>query len=156
MQRPDIDQLALLAGVLTIAVALVHLMHPQAGFPRLLEMVMVGALLFDPRPFTFTVIGVAMILGVLLVWNGLLPRRESYLAAMGLMILFMVGYAIWHLTGHGGFWPWREGHHHGGAPWEILWNHYWTDTWGQLSKTLEAITLAVLAYLYWVDIHSTE
>lgn len=152
MERSRIDMLALLAGGLTIMVALIHLNHPSAGFPRLLELLRTDNLLLDPRPPLFSLLGVAMIGGVLLVWNGMLPRRRAYEAGMAVMVLFLIGYAVWHLTGHGGVWPWRAAHTHHTPPLESLWNHYRSEPWAQVSKTLEMLAVGLLGYVYLVDV----
>lgn len=147
--HPIIQQhLGPFAGAVTILVAFVHLIHPRAGFPRLLEYLQFNLPLLDPRPLAFSLAGVAMITGVLLVWNGLLPRTPAYRLGMVMMVVFLVGYVGWHLTGHGGFWPYIETHHHGGNPVTIMVDHLRTDRWAQVSKSLEIAALALMYLAY--------
>lgn len=148
MDRRRVKYLATTAGVLVLLIGLLHLAHESAGFPRLIEQLQTSNLLLDPRPALFSLLGVASIAGVLLVWNGMLPRQSAYLAGIGLMLVLLFGYALWHLTGHGGFWPWRPAHFHDTSPLDLLWNHFWSYPWAQASKTLELIALVLLAYIY--------
>lgn len=147
-------RLALLAGALSLLVGFLHLAHETAGFPRLVLLVSAGQPLLDPRPLAFTVAGVGLIVGVLATWNDLLHRRGAYLAGIGMMVVFLVGYGLWHLTGHGSFWPFRPGQariHPGNPVWVIV-EHLRADRWELAAKATELAALALLVYLYRTDV----
>ncbi len=148
MIQPIRSHANMLAGGTIIIVAILHIAHPRIGLPRLLEYLMFQLPLLDPRPLVFTISGIGLIIGVLLAWNGLLSTRAAYLAGMAMMVIYLVGYVGWHLTGHGGFWPYIERHHHGGNPVVLIYNHLMADNWELVTKALELLSLGLLAIAY--------
>lgn len=83
----DLDRIA---GGLALFVAVIHLFHPQIGFPQLIQYLQLGTL-YDPRPLVFTISGLAIIVGVLLVYNGV-ARKRVYLLGIAMMITYLAGY----------------------------------------------------------------
>lgn len=144
----------MLAGALTIVVALLHLGHETAGFPRFVLLVSTGQPLLDPRPITFTIAGVGLIIGVLATWNGFVDRQWAYRLGIAMMVAFMAGYVLWHLTGHGSFWPYRPGSAelHPGNPIVIIVDHLRIEHWALASKTAELAAVIVLSYVYVTDV----
>ena len=146
-----VRKLRYVAALLALIVSGIHLFHPDLGFPRLVQHVQVGVI-FDPRPLTFTVVGLGIVLGVLLVYNGVLPRRPVYLAGIVLMLTLLFGYVAWHtVLDHGGFWPHlpAHGHHDEGVVEAVL--MHLADPLDFASKAAEFLLLVVLAVLYRID-----
>lgn len=151
MERADERRaLRLLAGGSAMVVGLVHLAHPTAGFPRFVQLVAIGHPLLEPRPIAFTLSGIAVVVGVLAVWNGFLGRREAQLGGMALMATFVVGYVLWHMTGHGAWWPAHPGEavFHPGNPLRVLLDHILIDPWALVATVAEVTTFGLLAYLH--------
>lgn len=137
------------AAGLAFLVAAVHLFHPAHGLPRFAEIVAVGLdnLMYDPRPIAFVLSGVTIILGVNLVAVGA-SRRLLYALGMAMMVVYLVGYFGWHLSGHGGFLPVRKPLYHDMGPIEATAAHLRGDPWARVSVLAETALLAVLAWLY--------
>lgn len=149
-ERVSDDQLLYAGMGLTYLVAAIHLFHPSSGFPRLVELAVLGRpglLIGDPRPLAFVVSAVLLIVGANLVlanrW-----RRPLYLAGIVVVTAYFVGYFLWHFTGHGGFLPGTEPLYHGLSPLENVVSHLTTDVLAAASKVLEVALLAVLVALY--------
>ena len=148
---PNVRAIRYAAGTLAFVVAVLHLFHPQYGFTRLVQYVQVGTL-FDPRPLVFTLSGLAIVAGVLLVFNGV-TKRPVYLAGIALMVTYLVGYGAWHtVLEHGGFWPYIEpyGHHEMGTI-AVIVDHLRHDWLALASKLAELALLALLVVLYRFD-----
>lgn len=144
----------ILGGTLAAFVAGSHLFHPRLGLPRLLTHVRLGTL-FDPRPMTFTLSGVAMIAGIGLVYKGLLVRW-IYLAGMALVLSFLLGFLAWHtVLDHGGFWPYIEAHGHVGSVDAFVRIHLIEDLTILLSRLGELALFVVLVVVYRVDVVET-
>jgi hypothetical protein len=145
------DDRLLYAGMgLTYLVAAIHLFHPSNGFPRLVQLALVGRpslVVADPRPILFVASAVLLIVGANLV---LADRWRRPLLALGFVVVasYFLGYFLWHFTGHGGFLPNRQPIFHGVSPLENVLSHLTTDWLAALSKLLEVALLAVLALLY--------
>lgn len=141
----------MIAGVLAVLVAGIHLLHPRLGFPRLIDHLRIGTL-FDPRPLTFTLAGLAILVGIVLVYHRY-RVGEIYLLGMALMVTFLLGYAVWHtVLDHGGFWPHIHGHGHADTGVvETVWVHLAGDTVAAMSKLYEVLLLVLLFVLYRVD-----
>lgn len=148
--------LRLTAGALVILIALLHVLHPSHGIRGVLIYWQAGTLFIDPRPVTFTVSGLALIAGVLAAWRDVIPRKPAYLAGILTVSAYLLGYVMWHLTGHGGLWPGLEPRTHGGNPVSILITHLVEDTWERTTKALESITIVLLSYLYVMEAHSPK
>ncbi len=133
---------------LAVAVASLHLFHPTHGLVRLLEYAryLVAP---DPRPFAFTLSGIALLVGVGL---GAADRyrRPLYALGIGLMLTFLLGYAGWHTVfDHGTFWPTIEPTGHTETnPLASISAHLFNDGYALLSKLLELGLLVALAVCY--------
>ena len=136
------------AAALAYLVAVVHLFHPTHGFLRLVVVLGAdpGLLLADPRPVAFVVSAAAILLAVPAVIRGY-PERRAFALGAGLMVVYLVGYFAWHLTGHGGFLPGREPLYHGLTPVEAVVSHLTTDPWAAAAVVLEVALLVVLLFL---------
>lgn len=143
-------RLRYLGAGLAYAVAVVHLFHPKYGFLRFAKITATGDLslfLLDPRPLAFVLSGVTIIAGIKLLLLGA-PRRPIYALGMGLVGAFLVGFFLWHLSGHGGFLPGREPIYHGAAPLQAVASHLIEYPMARLAKVLEAALLLVLLALF--------
>lgn len=147
----DVQELRYLGAILAVIVAGIHILHPQLGGPRLLLHLQAGTL-FDPRPLAFVLSGFLIVFGILLVYNGLFVR-QIYLAGIGLMLVFLLGYVAWHTAlDHGGFWPHIPAHGHDDiGVIEAVWLHLSSDATAAVSKLHELALLVVLAVLYRYD-----
>lgn len=143
------QHLRYVAAGLAFVVAIVHLFHPDRGFPRLVQVVTFGwdHLLYDPRPIAFVLSGFAIVVGINLVLLGV-SRRRIYVLGTALMAVFLVGYFGWHFSGHGGFLPAREPNYHGMGPIEAAVSHLRGDPWARVAVLSETALFVVLAYLY--------
>lgn len=140
----DLDRIA---GGLALFVAVIHFFHPQIGFPQLIQYLQLGTL-YDPRPLVFTISGLAIIVGVLLVYNGV-ARKRVYLLGIAMMITYLAGYVGWHtVLDHGTFWPYIEypGHSEEGLL-ETIAAHLFVDPRELTSKAAELILLVLLVVL---------
>lgn len=148
--RPSTTQLRYLGAALAYLVATIHLAHPERGFPRLVLLVTsdnVGLLLTDPRPILFVLSGTAILLGPLLFAWGV-SRNLLYLSGIVLMVTYIGGYFVWHLSGHGGFLPGREPIYHGLTPLEAVIGHLRDYPIARASKIAETVLLFVLVVLH--------
>lgn len=139
--------LRIITGFFAAFVAFIHIGHPQLGLPRLIRHIQVGTF-FDPRPLVFTLAGIAIFVGLILAYNGLY-ERELYALGVVLMIVFIVGYGLWHtVLDHGGFWPHIHGHSHDDQFWVVtIAVHLVGDPIALLSKISEVIVLIGLIAL---------
>lgn len=142
------------AGALAVAVAAIHIYW---GFPRLVSQFQAG-IVPDPRPALFVLSGVAILLGLARILDGHDPE-PYYLAGIGLMAVYLVGYVGWHAYGgHGGFfWPWApEPLVHDEPAAMVVIDHLLSTPLDLASKTLELLLAAVLTALYRGDPRSTD
>ncbi len=148
LEDADVEWLRYPAALLAIGVALIHLMHPTLGGPRLILHVQVGTI-FDPRPLLFTLAGFLIMFGIVLASQGVL-ERAIYAGGVVLMLALILGYGAWHtILDHGAFWPHIHGHGHtevGGL--ELIWLHLREDGIAMVSKLFEVGLLGVLVVLY--------
>jgi hypothetical protein len=144
--------LSYLGAVLTGVVAGIHLLHPGHGIARLLTLLVAdpSLLVFDPRPLVFVVSGVGLFVGLALSRNAM-NRDPYYAAGILLAAVYVVGYFVWHFTGHGGFLPGREPLLHGLSPFENVIVHLTEDPWAMIAKGTELAMIAVLGALYLRD-----
>lgn len=156
-ERDRLDTvLPYLGTTLAYAVGAVHLLHPDRGLPRLVLLLSTGnadLLAYDPRPLVFSVVGLAFLLGP---QTALFERyrRPVLVGGIALTATFLVGYFVWHLTGHGGFLPGRELQLHDEAVLASMIEHLAIDPIARISKLAEAALLVVLVALYrrgWAD-----
>jgi len=142
------------AGGLAVAVAAIHLYW---AFPRLLTQIQAG-MVPDPRPLLFIGSGVAILFGIAQILDGRNPK-PIYLAGIGLMLAYIVGYVAWHtFGGHGGFfWPWApQPITHPEPLASVVTEHLLVDPLAFASKLLELTLAGLLAVLYRGDSESTE
>lgn len=146
-----IQYIRYLAAFFAAMVALIHLLHPRLGVPRLIQHVQVG-ILADPRPLLFTISGIAIIVGIALVRSRTLVKAVYGLGVL-LMVAYIGGYVAWHtVLDHGAFWPHIHGHGHAGIGFvESLLLHATGDTIGLVSKFYEVLLLTLLAILLKYD-----
>lgn len=147
---PTDRQLRYLGAALAFVVAGIHMFHPKRGYPRLVLLVTsdnLSLLAGDPRPLVFVLSGLAIVAAVLLVLWGF-PRKPIYVAGIGLMLAYILGYFAWHLSGHGGFLPGREPLYHGQTPLEAVIGHLREYPIARWSKITELLLLVVLVVLY--------
>lgn len=140
----------LLGVVLAYIVAGFHVAHPKLGLPRLVLLYSADSLSLlanHPRPLVFVVTGLAIVIGAALAGMEY-QRRLIYGLGILLMVTYILGYAAWHLSGHGGFLPGRKPLYHGLTPLEALIAHITTDTWAAIAKLSELALLSVLTVLY--------
>lgn len=96
----------LLALQLVVLTAVVHL---SWGLPRVfvyldpaaLELYLTSGAFPDPRPVLFVLSGGAIAVGVLATWCGYLPLSRAYRLGIAMMAVYVVGWMLWHTTGHG-------------------------------------------------------
>ncbi|WP_144905547.1 hypothetical protein [Halobellus captivus] len=141
-------RLQYLGVALALAVAALHLAHPDHGVLALFALLYENpaALQFDPRPAAFVASGMALFVGVSLSRNAP-DRKPYYVAGIALGVIYIVGYFAWHFTGHGGFLPGREPLLHDVTPLENVISHLSTDPWAAASKAGEICLVAVLGVL---------
>ncbi|MFB6250807.1 MAG: hypothetical protein ABEI27_03805 [Halobellus sp.] len=138
------------AALLTVVVAGQHLLHPEEGLLELFAILYTNPafLLSDPRPLAFTLSGTALLVGLSLSRNAP-DRRPYYVGGIAIAATFLVGYFVWHFTGHGGFLPGREPLLHGLSPLENVLAHLRSSVWAVTTKASEIALIAVLAVLYY-------
>lgn len=143
------QQLRYIGAGLAYVVAVIHLFHPTLGMPAFVAYTAAETPFVDPRPATFVLSGIAIIVGTNLVLLGV-PRKPIYALGMALMITFIVGYFGWHMFGHGVWWPTLEHEPHSHTLSEILFgsHHLRGDRLALAAKLSELALLAVLAVLY--------
>lgn len=145
-----IRQVRYITAIVAALVAGIHLLHPSLGLPRLIEHVRIGTLL-DPRPLVFTVAGVAIVLGMVLVGRDRLVRAV-YAGGIALMATFLLGYVVWHTAlDHGAFWPHIDAHGHDTGLLEVVRVHLADDAVAAMSKAYELVALALLVVLVRYD-----
>lgn len=144
--------LRLLGATLALVVAWMHVMHPRLGLPRLVTYLQAG-ILFDPRPLLFTVSGLAIVVGIILVARGQYVKYV-YLAGMALMVVYVLGFFAWHtVLQHGGLiWPHLPAHGHDPDVVRFVQIHLIEEPDQFLAKLLELLLLGVLVLLYRIDV----
>lgn len=176
MEEPTARKLRFLTLQIVGAVAIVHLVVGTAELGRIAdagllgEYVRGGEALAQPEPLLFTLSALAILAGLLAVGLGHLGYRRAYLFGIGVMGLYIVGWVAWHtvfdhglagLTGGAS----DEGSHSHAGLYTVFVSHYLQPlfnvstgvsqpgqvTLAVVSKTLEAIALALLTTLYALD-----
>jgi len=140
--------------MLAVAVAAIHIYW---GFPRLIVQFRAG-MVPDPRPALFVLSGIAIFFGIAQVLDGRDPK-PLYLAGIGLMATYLVGYVVWHAyAGHGGFfWPWAPAPiTHEESTMVIVAEHLLATPLDLASKLLEFVLAGLLVVLYRGDPESTD
>jgi hypothetical protein len=148
VRRQTSRHLLPITASLTVAVASLHLFHPTHGLVRLLAYAQY-LVAPDPRPFAFTLSGVALLVGVGVAATGRY-RKPLYALGIVLMLTYLLGYAGWHtVLDHGTFWPAIEATGHSDTtPLASISSHLFNDGYALLSKLLELTLLGALAICY--------
>jgi hypothetical protein len=148
-RQPDAHRrLERVGAVLVVAVAGLHLAHPDHGFVALSALLLTrpAGLLADPRPVAFVGSGAALLVGLALSRNAP-DRRPYYLAGALVAAASLAAFLAWHLTGHGGFLPGREPLYHGVSPVENVLTHL-AAPWAGAAAAAELAAAVVLAVLF--------
>lgn len=148
MNRTGRRRLKLVAAVLALVVAGIHLLHPSHGGHALVVYAAAGYL-GDPRPLLFALGGFALVFGVVLGYNGF-DGRPLYLGGIVVALSFFLGYGVWHtVLEHGAFWPHIEPHGHvEGHPIVVVGEHLLVERLALLSRLAELGLVACLLVLY--------
>ena len=151
MDEAELGRLRVVAVVLAVVVAGVHLLHPSQGGVALLVFARVGYL-GDPRPLLFTLGAFAIVFGVVAGAQGLTGRR-LYLGGIAVTLAFLLGFLAWHTAlDHGGFWPHLEANDHPHRhPLLVAADHLRRDGLLLAATLAELGLLAALAVLYRAD-----
>ena len=138
------QQLHRLGAALAVFVAGIHLYWALPVAARQLRYMQIH----DPRPAAFLLAAMGILAGIALVYQGFNPL-PIYLGGIGLMLVFLFGYAGWHtVLDHGAFWPGRPGHGHShGATFGVVIDHLRDDPVALASKIGELALLVVLGAL---------
>lgn len=88
-------------------------LHFVWGLPRAIVYLRAGTAA-DPRPYLFVVSGTAVVLALLGLYMvpESVPERPVYGFVASVMVVWLAGYAWWHLGGHGGAIPGVQGYGH--------------------------------------------
>lgn len=151
MEQREVARLRVVAVVLALVVAGIHLLHPSQGGVALPVFARVGYL-GDPRPLLFTLGGFALIFGIIAGYQGI-ERRPLYLGGILVTLAFLVGFLLWHtVLDHGGFWPHLEPNVHSDRnPLLVAVDHLQRDGLLLASKLAEVALLVTLLVLLRVD-----
>ena len=98
----------LLALQLVVLTAVIHLSWglPRAFVyldPAAVELYLSTSAVPDPRPVLFVLSGAAIAVGIVAAWRGWLSLARAYRLGIAMMLVYVVGWALWHTTGHGQF-----------------------------------------------------
>ena len=151
MDEAELGRLRVVAVVLAVVVAGVHLLHPSQGGVALLVFARVGYL-GDPRPLLFTLGTFALVFGVIAGALGV-ERRPLYVGGIAVTLSFLVGFLAWHtVLDHGGFWPSLQPNDHPDRhALVVAADHLRRDGLLLAAKLAELALLAALAVLYRLD-----
>lgn len=101
------DDVRALARIGAVQAAVVTgVIHLAEGLPRLV-VYLPRASLADPRPYLFVPSAVALLAAAAAVYSGRWVRSAAAVGAT-VSAAYLVGYAWWHLTDHGGLIPAHE------------------------------------------------
>lgn len=131
------------AGVLAVVVAG---LHAYTVLPDMARQIFYWQFP-DPRPVTFLLATMAILMGIVLVIQGFDPL-PIYVGGIALMLAFVLGYLAWHTTlGHGAFWPGRQAVEHDVSQLYVVYLHLVHNHVELASKVGEVALLAVLSVL---------
>ena len=171
MEESAARKLRFLALQVVGAVAAIHFVVGAAELLRfaagglLGEYLTGGQALSQPEPLLFTLSALALLGGVVAVGVGRLDHRRAYLLGAGLMGTYIVGWLAWHsVLSHGLGEAASGGPSHLGLV-DVVASHYadpmvrlfagadqpGRTTLAVVSKTLEAVALALLGTLLFAD-----
>lgn len=162
MDRAGSRALGLVAAQLVAVTAVVHLVWgvPRAlayANPAALQLYATTGALPDPRPFLFVLSAVAIFAGLVATRRGYLPLSTAYALGLAMMATYVVGWALWHTTGHGELLFGQAiagaeaaGHDHAGVLATLV-DHVVALPLETLTKTVEVIAAAIFAVLLRTD-----
>ncbi|WP_435068453.1 hypothetical protein [Haloplanus sp. C73] len=144
MNLRSFDPLHIVAAHLVVIVAVIHLALGVSNWLTYLS----GGILFPPdlRWPLFVVSGLALVGGLVAVIAGA-ERRPLYLAGIGLMVVYVVGYFAWHAGGHRPLFFAGPGTHHHGSTLAYLAAHVVAGPAETLALASETALAVVLGYL---------
>jgi hypothetical protein len=153
----------LLALQLVVLTAVIHL---SWGLPRVfvyldpaaLDLYLTTDAVPDPRPVLFVLSGGAIGVGTLATWRGYLSLSRAYRLGIAMMAVYVVGWTLWHTTGHGQLFfgeavastAGGEGGHHGGLVHTVV-DHLVTLPLEAASKSAEVGAIALFLALLRAD-----
>lgn len=151
MDDAEVARLRVVAAVLALVVAAIHLLHPSQGGVALPVYASQGYL-GDPRPLLFTLGAFALLFGVIAGVQGI-DRRPLYLGGVAVTLAFLIGFLLWHTAlDHGGFWPHLQANEHPDRnALLVAFDHLRRDGLLLAAKLSELALLGVLAVLLRVD-----
>lgn len=141
--------------------------HVLLGLYGISEWLMTGNLSNILAPL-FLLSGVAILIGMLGVYQGELAPQPTYVLGVIVMVIYLIGYADWHILGYtetllgledGGHNPDSTGHDHDNhdhgdhdhsrddSALVSIFNHLRTDLVALVSKTSEVISVTLLTAL---------
>lgn len=145
------ERLKLVAGVLAVVVAGIHLYW---GIPRFAVYASIGTMP-DPRPLAFVLSGHAIMAGLTIAVTGHLDRGRLYLPGMALMLAHLLGYAAWHTVFRHGVAGSEASHSHGPLGFAeavvVVGEHLVNSPLALVSKVTEFALLGSLVALYLVE-----
>ena len=134
-------------GVLVAFSAIVHVL---LGLDGLLTWVQTGELPDVLAP-VFLLSGGALLAGLVGSYRGVIPTKPAYALGVGMMVVYLIGYADYHVLGVTeailGIDAAGHSHGHHGSNTEILVDHLVDDFVALSSKAAEAIAAVLLAGL---------
>lgn len=130
-----------LAGVqLALLAAALHLLW---GVPRGIVYLQVGRFP-DPRPFLFVASAVAVAAAAIWLARGG-PRRPLLAGLASMMVVYVAGYAWWHLGSHGGgLFPGLTPLQHEANPVVLLLDHLVNDPFILVTVVVEVVAFGAL------------
>lgn len=166
------DGVRTLRYVAAVLVGLSAAVHLWWGLPRFLVYAHPRTLAFylesggvpDPRPFLFVALVLAVVVGTLATWRGLVSYRTAYALAIVLMLGSITGWVLWHTVFAHGV-PLTSAdpaaaaaatdEHHRGVLDTVL-EHAITIPLEGATKVVELAAVLVLAVLLWIDPSATS
>lgn len=155
IEAVGVQQLRYAAAALAYLLAVLYLFHPTLGTTGLVAYVASGRPLLDPRPAALVASAVLLVVGVKLALLGV-PRSPLYVAGALVLVGHLVGYVLWHATGHGGFLPWIDPHGHDVGLLELTLGHLLNDRWALVTKSVEVALLGLLIALVVYDAEASN
>ncbi|WP_248896201.1 hypothetical protein [Haloplanus halobius] len=144
MNVSDFDPIHLITVHLAVLVAVIHLALGVSNWLTYLQ----GGVLFPPdlRWPLFVVSGLAIVGGVVAAIAGAY-RRPLYIAGIALMVVYVVGYFGWHVSGHRPLFFVGPGTHHHGSTLSYLLAHVFAGPAEFLALASETALAGMLGYL---------
>jgi hypothetical protein len=157
MDRDLARALRIMVAQLAVLTAAIHLVWglprlPAYASPEAISLYLNTNAVPDPRPYLFVAAGVAILLGIVAFWQGWVAPRVIYVLGIVQMAAFILGWALWHATGHGAPLLSSGGHVHGDTGTiHLLVDHLLELPLEAGSKLAEAMVIVFLAVLLRYD-----